>query len=147
MYIYGKKGLGSMLKMLLEITFVIIVIAMIAIPFKIAKVLLFYPNLICFLIIMLEFIGLFNQLEKEEPFCEKTIKRINGAKMASLICSIIWLLQLTYEVVLVNSVEFVSYAFFAFMFLLFAGVAIALYILKELFIKATNYKKENDLTI
>ena len=35
----------------------------------------------------------------------------------------------------------------AFLSLLFFGVAIALYILKELLYQATKYKEENDLTV
>ena len=147
MKVYGKKGLGSFLKILLEIVFVLIIIMMIAILFKTTKILLFYPNIICLLVIMYAFIGLFDLLKKEEPFCEKTIKKINIAGIASVIASIFWLLQAIYEIVLVQYADILAIGILLFMFVLFLGVAIALYILKELFIKATNFKEENDLTI
>ena len=147
MKIYGKKGLGNILKVLLEIVFVLVVIMMIMVLFKTTKILLFYPNIICLLIIMYAFIGLFDSLKKEEPFCKTTVKKINIAKIASAICSIVWLIQAMYEIFLVKDAEAMSILILVFMFILFLGVAIALYILKELFIKATNYKEENDLTI
>ena len=147
MKIYGKRGLGNILKVLLEIAFVLIVIMIIIVLFKTTKILLFYPNIICLLIIIYAFIGLFDSLKKEEPFCKATVKKINMAKIASAICSIVWLIQAMYEIFLVKDAEVLSILILVFMFVLFLGVAIALYILKELFIKATNYKEENDLTI
>ena len=147
MKVYGKNGLGSILKVMLEIAFGLIVIMMIAVLFKTTKILLFYPNIISFLVIMYAFIGLFDLLEKEEPFCKKTIKKINIAKTASIVASIIFLIQGLYELILVKYADVLAIFLFFFMFILFLGVAIALYILKELFIKAKNYKEENELTI
>jgi len=147
MKVYGKNGLGNFLKVALEIVFVLIVIMMVAVLFKTTKILLFYPNIICLLVIMYAFIGLFDLLKKEQPFCKKTIKKINIAKIASGVASIVWLIQAIYEIVLVKYADSLSIFILLFMFILFLGVAIALYILKELFIKATNYKEENDLTI
>lgn len=147
MKVYGKKGLGNILKILLEIVFCLIIIMMIAVAFKTTKILLFYPNIVCLLAIMYAFIKLFDSLKKEEPFCKDTIKNINIAKVASAICSIIWAIQTLYEIILVKYPDPLSIFILFFMFILFFGVSIALYILKELFIKATNYKEENDLTI
>lgn len=147
MKVYGKNGLGSILKVLLEIAFVLIIIMMIAVPFKIKKIIVFYPNIICLLVIIYAFIKLFDTLKKEEPFCKDTIKNINIAKIASATASVIWAMQTLYEIILVKYPDLLSVFILAFMFILFLGVSIALYILKELFIKATNYKEENDLTI
>ncbi len=149
MKVYGKKGLGSILKGLLEVVFVLTIVMMIIMPFAYTKIIFFYPNAICLLVIIYAFIGLFDSLKKEVPFCEKTVKKINIASIASLICSIFWLLQAIYEIVLAKSYLYDISAgiFLIFMFVLFFGVAVALYILKELFSKATNYKEENDLTI
>ena len=147
MKVYGKKGLGNVLKALLELAFVLIVIMMIAILFKTRKILLFYPNIICLLVIMYAFIGLFDLLKREEPFCKDTIKKINIAEIASAICSVVWAIQTLYEIILVKYPDPLSIFILFFMFILFLGVAIALYILKAIFIKATNYKEENDLTI
>lgn len=147
MKVYGKNGLGSFLKISLEIVFALIIIMMIVVPFKIKKVIVFYPNIICLLVIMYAFIKLFDSLKKEEPFCKETIKNINIAKIASAIASVIWALQTLYEIILVKYPDPLSVFILFFMFILFLGVTIALYILKEIFIKATNYKEENDLTI
>ena len=147
MKVYGKNGLGNILKIMLEIAFGLIVIMMVAVLFKTTKILLFYPNIISFLFIMYAFIGLFDLLEKEEPFCKKMIKKINIAKTASLVSSVIWLIQGLYELILVKYADVLAIFILFFMFILFLGVAIALYILKELFVKAKNYKEENELTI
>ena len=147
MKVYGKKGLGSFLKICLEIIFCLVIIMMIAALFKTTKVVLFYPNIICLLVIMFAFIKLFDSLKKEEPFCKDTIKNINIAKIASAIASVIWLIQALYEIILVKYADFLAIFILLFMFILFLGVSIALYILRELFIKAKNYKEENDLTV
>ena len=147
MKVYGKNGLGNFLKVSLEIVFVLIILLMVGIAFKTTKILIFYPNIICLLVIMYAFIGLFDALAKEEPFCKNTIKKINIAKIASAIASAIWGLQTLYEVILVKFPDPLAIFILLFMFVLFCGVAIALYILKELFIKATKFKEENDLTI
>lgn len=147
MKVYGKKGLGSLLKLCLEIIFILTIILMIGITFKTRKIILFYPNIICLLVIMYAFIGLFDALKKEEPFSKKTIKKINIAKITSAICSVIWAIQTLYEIILVKYPDPMALFILFFMFILFLGVSIALYILKELFIKATNYKEENELTI
>ena len=147
MKVYGKNGLGSILKGILEISFVLLIIAVIIVTFLVPKVIVFYPNIVCFLIIMYAFIGLFDVLEKEEPFCKKTIKKMKLVEIASGICSIIWLAQLIYEIVLAKEMDILFNMGLLFMAVLFFGVSIAMYILKALFVKANNYKEENDLTI
>lgn len=147
MKVYGKKGLGSFLKTSLEVVFILIIIMMILVLFKTTKMLVFYPNIICLLVIMYAFIKLFDSLKKEEPFCKESIKNINIAKIASAIASVIWAIQALYEIILVKYADPLSIFVLFFMFILFLGVSIALFILKEIFIKAKNYKEENDLTI
>ena len=69
------------------------------------------------------------------------------AGIASLIEAVLWGLDLVYEVVLAKTIEPLFITVLGFLFILFTGVAIALYILSELFKQATEYKKENELTI
>ena len=69
------------------------------------------------------------------------------AGIASLVEAVLWGLDLIYEVVLARTIEPLFIAVLGFLFILFIGVAIALYILSELFKQATEYKKENELTI
>lgn len=147
MKVFGKKGLGNTLKIFLEIVFICIIIFMVVTPFISTKIFLFYPNIICLLIIIYEFIGLFNSLKEDNPFCENTVKILKYASITSGVCSVVWLLQFVYEMVLVKYTDVFSIIILAFMFILFAGVSIALYLEKELFSKAKTYKEENDLTI
>jgi len=71
---------------------------------------------------------------------------LKKAQKISEIASGFWILDFLYEAVLVRiSISYILVL--AFMVILFIGVSIALYILSELFNKALEYKKENDLTI
>ena len=65
----------------------------------------------------------------------------------SLIGSVLWLIDFLYEIILVHSEDIVFNCTLLFLCILFLGVSIALYILSELFKQATEYKKENELTI
>ena len=149
MKVFGEKGLGSILKNFLQIIFVLIIVSLISMPFVLqsAKVFIFYPNAICVLAIMYQFIDLFNLLKLENPFCERTEKLLKRASIASLASAIILFIQTLYEIILAKTNDIFIILVLFFMVILFTGVAIALYMLKELFSKATKYKKENDLTI
>ena len=70
----------------------------------------------------------------------------NTAKVA-LIESILWLLDLLYEMILAKSYDILVILVLSFLSILFLGVSIALYVLAELFKEATQYKQENELTI
>lgn len=154
MEILGKKGLGNILKIMLEVVLVIGILILIGFPIVVKKtniainpnIVIFYPNAICLLVIMYQFIGLFDSLKNSNPFCENTVKRLKGAEQSAGVASIFWILDFLYEAILVRN--FSPFIFvLAFLVVLFIGVTIALYILAELFDKALEYKKENDLTI
>ncbi len=154
MEILGKKGLGNFLKIMLEIVLIIGILILVAFPFILRNtnmdinpnIVLFYPNAICLLFIIYQFIGLFDSLKNSNPFCENTVKKLRKAQRISAIASIFWIFDFIYEAVLVRM--YISFIFvLAFMMILFIGVTIALYILAELFNKALEYKNENDLTI
>lgn len=155
MEILGKKGLGNILKILLEILLVIGILILVIFPFIISNtnipinpnIIIFYPNAICLLFIMYQFIGLFNSLKISNPFCENTVKRLKSAGKISSIASIFWLLDFIYEAIIVRNEEILWIVVLLFMTILFIGVSIALFILSELFKSALEYKKENDLTI
>lgn len=87
-----------------------------------------------------------NSLKIEKPFAENTVKRMNTASIASGIMTVLFLIETIYKLVLGNS-DIKINCILSFMTILFLGVAIALYILAELFRQATEYKSENDLTI
>ncbi len=154
MEILGKKGLGNFLKIMLEIVLVIGILILVLFPIILKNtnmdinpnIVLFYPNAICLLFIIYQFIGLFDSLKNSNPFCENTVKKLKKAEKICAIASVFWILDFLYEAIFVKM--YVSFILvLAFMMILFIGVTIALYILAELFNKALEYKKENDLTI
>lgn len=154
MEIFGKKGIGNILKILLEIVLVLGILILVSFPIIINKtniqinpnIIMFYPNAICLLLIIYQFIGLFDSLKNENPFCENTVKRLNKSGKISGIASIFWILDFLYELLIVKAnIPFILAL--SFLVILFIGVTIALFILSELFNKALEYKNENDLTI
>lgn len=154
MEVLGKKGLGNFLKIMLEVVLVIGILILVAFPIILRytnmdinpNIILFYPNAICLMFIIYQFIGLFDSLKNSNPFCENTVKRLKNAQKICAISSVFWILDFLYEAVLVRM--YLSFSLvLAFMMILFIGVTIALYILAELFNKALEYKTENDLTI
>lgn len=154
MEVLGKKGMGSVLKILLQIAFIFGVIILVAFPIIIynenpsinPNIVIFYPNAICLLIIMYQFVGLFDSLKTSNPFCENTVNRLLFSSKVCGIASIFWFIDFLYEAVLVkNKVSILLVLLF--LFILFIGVTIALYILAELFKQALKFKNENELTI
>ena len=154
MEILGKKGLGSILKILLQIVLILGIVILIAFPFIIyysnlqvnPNIVIFYPNAICLLLIVWQFIGLFDTLKNSNPFCENTVKRLMSASRVSEVASVFWILDLIYEAFIAKVLSpFVLVL--CFMVILFIGVTIALYILAQLFKQGLEYKIENDLTI
>ena len=155
MKILGENGLGKILKVFLQTCFFGGILLLIIWPFQLklfgiepnAIGLVIYPNGIALLAIVYQFIGLFDSLKNNNPFCVENVKRMKYAGIASLVEAILWGLDLIYEVILAKVTEPLFIAVLIFLFILFIGVAIALYILSELFKQATEYKKENELTI
>ena len=155
MYLLGENGLGKILKVFLQTCFFGGILLLIIWPFQLkllglkpnAVALVIYPNGIALLVIVYQFIGLFDSLKNNNPFCIENVKRMKYAGIASLIEAVLWGLDLVYEVVLAKTIEPLFITVLGFLFILFTGVAIALYILSELFKQATEYKKENELTI
>ena len=155
MKIVGENGLGKILKVFLQTCFLGGILLLIIWPFQLklfglepnAIGLVIYPNGIALLAIVYQFIGLFDSLKNNNPFCVENVKRMKKAGIASLVEAILWGLDLIYEVILAKVTEPLFIAVLIFLFILFIGVAIALYILSELFKQATEYKRENELTI
>lgn len=151
MEIMGKKGLGNFLKILLQIVLVIGILILVSFPVVLRNIhmninpniVIFYPNAICLLLIIYQFIGLFDSLKNSNPFFENTVKRLKKAQKISWVASIFWILDFLYEAFIVRM--FIAFIFvLGFMVILFIGVTIALYILSELFNKALKYKKESE---
>lgn len=155
MEVTGQKGLGHILKNFLQICFYIGIVILLILPFVLnmfelrlgASMLIIYPNGIILLMIAHNFIKLFNSLKENNPFCEKNIKIFKKTGVIAFIGALFWLLDLAYEIILAKSFDIIFILAMLFLFILYFGVSIALYILSELFKQATEYKQENELTI
>lgn len=154
MKVIGKNGLGSILKTILQISFVGGIMFLVLLPICLiiikenmgAFAYVLYPNGIAMLVIAKQFIGLFDSLKENKPFSINTVKRLKNASIASVVMAILFIIQTFYEFFLAKA-DIVLCLGLGFLVILFFGVAIALYILSELFRQATEYKTENDLTI
>lgn len=154
--ILGKNGIGSILKIALIISFIVAVPLIVVAPFIIKLteikntndlIIMLYPSGITLLIIVYQFIKLFKSLEKENPFTYDNVKTLKITSIVSLITSLFWIFDLLYFTLILNN-NYTNYIIvLSFLFILFFGVFIALYILSELFKSAVKYKEENDLTI
>ncbi len=155
MKITGEKGIGKVLKIVLQVCFYCGIIFLIGLPFILnklgfglgASMYVIYPNGIVLLMIMHDFIGLFDSLRLNKPFCDKNVKILNRTGIICLIGSALWMLDFLYEVFLALSDDLILNCTLLFLSVLFLGVSIAMYILAELFKQAIKYKTENDLTI
>ncbi len=155
MKIKGKNGIGSILKFILQISMVIGILFLISMYWIVRKVNLefnwfiacIYPCGISFLVLIYQFIGLFNSLKESNPFCKENPKRMNIGMISSIVTCIFILIALLLSILVYNQYTLELKVALSFIFILFFGVSIALYILKELFIEAINYKEENELTI
>ena len=106
-----------------------------------------YPNGIVLLSIAYKFIKLFESLKNENPFCENNVRTLKKTAIAAIVEAGFWLIDIIYEIALVKVFDIVIIVVLIFLCVLFLAVAIALYILAELFKEATIYKRENELTI
>lgn len=154
MKVKGKNGIGSLLKILLWIGMIIGGMALLFlcpmfywldIKFD-WFLLMIYPCGVCFFIFMYQFIGLFQMLEMNSPFCRKTISYLNKSMWLSYIISGLIFVALIF-MICGYSYTLAVKCCILFIGVLFFGVGIALFILKELFREAIDYKEENDLTI
>ena len=155
MQITGKKGIGNILKTLLQIAFYGGIILLVILPFILqafgiqlnASMYIIYPNGIVLLMIVKQFIKLFDSLKKNQPFSESNVIILKNTAKVSLIESFLWLIDLLYEIILAKAYDVLLILVVTFLSILFLGVSIALYVLAELFKEATQYKQENELTI
>lgn len=155
MRVTGKSGLGDILGKFLKICFWGGVIVLAILPFALnalglnlnASAFVIYPNGIVLLVMAHQFIKLFESLKNENPFCENNVKTLKKTAIASVVEAGFWLIDIIYEIALVRVFDIVIMVVLIFLCALFLAVAIALYILSELFKEATKYKAENELTI
>lgn len=155
MEIFGEKGIGKFLKVLLQVCFWGGIAVLIVLPFLLqlvglklnATAFVIYPNGIALLVIVRQFIGQFDSLKNKKPFCIENVKRLKTSGIASLVETALWTIDLLYTIFLAKGADVMIVLVLAFLIILFAGVSIAFYILAELIKQATEYKEENELTI
>ena len=155
MQITGKIGIGKKLKIFIKICFYIGIVFLIVLPFLLNKMgfnlkssmFVLYPNGVILLIMTHKCIEFLNSLEQNKPFCDENVKLFKSTGIASLTSSVLWFIDFLYEIIFIKSTDTIFYSILAFLSVLFLGFSIAFFILSELFRQATEYKKENDLTI
>ena len=107
MKILGKNGLGNILKIILQICFWGGIAFLITLPIILKRISIFeimlYLNGITMLVIVKQFIELFNSLKIEKPFCENTVKKMNTASIASGIMTVLFFIETIYKFALDNS--------------------------------------------
>lgn len=154
MEILKQNRLGKILRIVLIISLILIVPLIIISPLLlnhtskiIYSMFIIYPNGTLMMLIVFEFIRLFKSLEENKPFTFKNVKILKETGLISLVMSILWIIDLLFMIFIINN-SYINYIIvLLFLFILFFGVSIALYILSELIKQATIYKDENDLTI
>ena len=146
--------LGRILRITLIIILILSIPTIIVLPFLlnhnysiIYSMLIIYPNGLLMLGIMYNFIKLFKSLEINNPFNYDNVKVLKNTGNISFIMSILWIIDLLIMILLIRNTYINYIIVLVFLFLLFFGVGIALYLLCLLFKQATDYKIENDLTI
>ncbi len=146
--------LGKIIKIVLIVSLIVAIPAMIVSPFILNhtsnilySMFIIYPNGLLMTIITYQFIKLFQSLEHNDPFNYETVKTLKLGGILSLVMSILWIIDLLFMIFIIGNTYINYIIVLLFLAILFLGVAIALYILSELFRQATEYKIENDLTI
>ena len=155
MKVTGEKGLGDLLKGFLTICFYLGVFVLLVLPFILkpfglklgASIFVIYPNGIVLLMIAHQFIKLFDSLKNNKPFCENNVKILKKTGIIAFSGAWLWMIDLLYEIFLAKTANIIFYIAMIFLFVLYIGVSVALYMLSELFKQATEYKEENELTI
>lgn len=152
MKVFGNRGLGAILKVMLQISLVLGAILLLVFPYilhlahekwNIFWAIIIPCGLLC-LVIIYEFTLMFKSLEEDNPFNEKNVIRLKVTMWSAFGLAVLFLIEalLAGFIYTERNVYFIS-----FLSILFLGISIALHILKELFGKAITYKEENELTI
>lgn len=162
MKLTGKKGIADILKIILMIIFVICVLSMIITPMFLEKgmitneklgltVVLIYVSSVPALIMLYQFIKIFEQLENENIFTKIIERRFLKSSVCSIIIGIIYIINILIIPSKIASFERTSiivYVFFsAITAVIFLMFGIGLIILREIYKTAIQNKEENDLTI
>ncbi len=152
MKILGKNSISNYIRICLQLVFIGGTLILITLPFLLNYYLqlfnlptdiypptltLLYVSGIPALIIIYQFIKLFESLKDANPFVTKNSNYLKTSSFCSLIIAIEYFI----------SIFIFKSVFTIIIMMIFIIAWIGLYILSELFKQAINYKEENDLTI
>ena len=146
--------MGIFLKILVIIGIVFSIPVIILIPFLLSNnysilysMLIVYPNGLLMIGIAIQFLKMFRSLEKNQPFTLDNVNILKKTGFLSFIMSGLWIIDLLIMIFIIKNTYINYIIVLLFLFILFFGVGIALWTLSLLFLQATKYKEENDLTI
>ena len=146
--------MGNFLKILVIIGIVVSIPVIILIPFLLSNnysilysMLIVYPNGLLMIGIAIQFLKMFRSLEKNQPFTLDNVNILKKTGFLSFIMSGLWIIDLLIMIFIIKNTYINYIIVLLFLFILFFGVGIALWTLSLLFLQATKYKEENDLTI
>ena len=148
------KKIGILLKTVLIIGLLVAIPCVIISPFLlehtrsvIYSMIIIYPNSLLMIGITIQFIKLFQSLERNNPFNYENVRTLKIGSIISFVMSILWIIDMLFMIFMIGNTYINYIIVLVFLAILFFGVSIALYILAELFRQATDYKEENHLTI
>lgn len=169
MKITGKNSISSTIKIFLIILFVLCIISMITIPMFIGKngidflkemifnqplgttVIFIYLSSIPALVMLYQFIKIFELLEKGNMFNKTIEKRFLKSSICSILIGIIYGINAFLAPISIVNFEYsaiIVYIFFSIITsMIFLIFGIGLIVLREVYKTAVKNKEENDLTI
>lgn len=152
MKVTGKGSISSLVKIALQIVFILGIGVILTLPWDLKWYLanfevkqgVYYPMLVILyisgvlaLIVVYKFTKLFKALSDNKPFIFENAKILKQISVCCLLISIVY----------IGGIFIFQSVFPAIIFMIFVIAWIGTYILSELFKQAVEYKEENDLTI
>ena len=169
MKITGNRSISSIIKIFLIILFTICIATIIAVPIIVenqgtgnfkqmilnetlgSTVVCIYLSAIPALVMLYQFIKIFQHLKDNELFCEDNVKRLSIISIYCFVISTIYFITAIFAIATITKYfqEFVYYILFSLIILaiIFGVAGIGIKILNEIYKKAIEYKEENDFTI
>lgn len=160
MQITGKDSIAKDVKNILQILFAVAIGIMIVLPILVGYYLAKEPTSleipmlvyaigvyitgIPAIIIVYQFMGLFQLLKEDTPFVDHTVIYLTRVSIAGICIDVVYFLLIFVGVGMKN---IYCVLFAVALCILFFAFSLAAYILAKLFQKANAYKQENDLTI
>ena len=161
MKILGKKSLSSVITIFLIIVLILCIAAIISGAYIIVKnidllasltifktLLLIYLSSIPALILIIQFLKIFENLREEKVFIESNIKKLKISYITSIIIGIIFMINSMILFFQTTDPNILVYRILtSTVTLVFLIFGIGLVVLTEIYKKALKFKEENDLTI